>query len=293
MKFNNHIYPLLKEYNCVVIPNFGSFVCRNISAKFSENHSQLLPPNKEIVFNKNLKENDGVLIKNISAIKNISYSESEKKINSWVRKINKKVNKGKTISFQNIGSLRKVDKNFIFDPNLNSIFLKSSYGLSAVDTLQVNKTKIIKPSFNNTMLKYAAVLILFVSISAISINSYFDSVKSFNENSYSVANKEINKKIQRATFNISPAIPLVTLPIEKKYGNFHIIAGSFRFEENSLKMIDLLQKKGFIEARKVGVNQYGLIQIAYNSYDSVEQARAALELLRYSEDENAWLLIKN
>ncbi len=293
MKFNNQIYPLLKEYNCIVIPNFGSFVCRNISAKFSENHSQLLPPNKEIVFNKNLKENDGVLIKNISEIKNIPYSESEKKINSWVKKVNKKINKGKSISFQNIGSLRKVDKNFIFEPNINSIFLKSSYGLSAVDTLPVNNTKIIKPSFNNTMLKYAAILILFVSLSAISINSYFESVKSFNENSYSVASKEINKKIQRATFNISPAIPLVTLPIEKKYGNFHIIAGSFRFEENSLKMIDLLQKKGFIEARKVGVNKYGLIQIAYNSYDSVEQARAALELLRDSEDQNAWLLIKN
>ena len=145
MKFNNHIYPLLKEYNCVVIPNFGSFVCRNISAKFSENHSQLLPPNKEIVFNKNLKENDGVLMKNISEIKNIPYSESEKKINSWVKKINKKINKGKSISFQNIGSLRKVDKNFIFEPNINSIFLKSSYGLSAVDTLTVNNTKIIKP----------------------------------------------------------------------------------------------------------------------------------------------------
>ena len=293
MKFNNHIYPLLKEYNCVVIPNFGSFVCRNISAKFSENHTQLLPPNKEIVFNKNLKENDGVLIKTISDQKNISYSESEKKINSWVKKINKKINSGKSISFQNIGLLRKVDKNFIFEPNRNSIFLKSSYGLSAVDSLEVNSTKVIKPSFNNTMLKYAAILILFVSFSAISINSYFDSVKSFNENSYSIASKEINKKIQRATFNISPAVPLVTLPIEKKYGNFHIIAGSFRFEENSLKMIELLQKKGFMEARKVGVNQYGLIQVAYNSYDSVEQARAALELLRDSQDENAWLLIKN
>ena len=293
MKFNNHIYPLLKEYNCVVIPNFGSFVCRNISAKFSENHTQLLPPNKEIVFNKNLKENDGVLIKTISDLKNISYSESEKKINSWVKKINKKINSGKSISFQNIGLLRKVDKNFIFEPNRNSIFLKSSYGLSAVDSLEVNSTKVIKPYFNNSMLKYAAILILFVSFSAISINSYFNSVRSFNENSYSIASKEINKKIQRATFNISPAVPLVTLPIEKKYGNFHIIAGSFRFEENSLKMIDLLQKKGFMEARKVGVNQYGLIQVAYNSYDSVEQARAALELLRDSQDENAWLLIKN
>ena len=293
MKFNNHIYPLLKEYNCVVIPNFGSFVCRNISAKFSENHTQLLPPNKEIVFNKNLKENDGVLIKTISDLRNISYSESEKKINSWVKKINEKINSGKSISFQNIGLLRKVDKNFIFEPNRNSIFLKSSYGLSAVDSLEVNSTKVIKPSFNNSMLKYAAILILFVSFSAISINSYFNSVRSFNENSYSIASKEINKKIQRATFNISPAVPLVTLPIEKKYGNFHIIAGSFRFEENSLKMIELLQKKGFMEARKVGVNQYGLIQIAYNSYDSVEQARAALDLLRDSQDENAWLLIKN
>ena len=292
MKFNNHIYPLLKEYNCVVIPNFGSFICRNISAKFSENHTQLLPPNKEIVFNKNLKENDGVLTKTISDVRNISYTESEKKINSWVKKINKKISKGKSISFQNIGLLRKVDKNFIFEPNRNSIFLKSSYGLSAVDSLEVNNTKVIKPSFNNPMLKYAAILILFISFSAISINSYFDSVKSFNENSYSVANKEINKKIQRATFNISPTVPLVTLPIEKNYGNFHIIAGSFRFEENSLKMIGLLQKKGFTEARKVSVNQYGLIQVAYNSYDSVEQARAALELLRDSQDENAWLLIK-
>lgn len=293
MKFNNHIFPLLKEYDCVVIPNFGSFVCRNISAKFSENRSKLLPPNKEIVFNKNLKKNDGVLVKNISELKNISYSDAEEKINSWVKKINKKINKGKSIAFEKIGSLRKIDKNFIFEPNHNSIFLKSSYGLSAVDTLQINKTKIIKPSFNNTMLKYAAILILFVSFSAIALNSYFDSVKNFNENSYLVASKEVSKKIQRATFSINPVIPLVTLPIEKKYGNFHIIAGSFRFEENSLKMIDLLKKKGFIEARKVGVNPYGLIQVAYNSYDSVESARAALELLRDSEDENAWLLIKN
>ena len=293
MKFNNQIYPLLKEYNCVVIPNFGSFVCRNISAKFSENHTKLLPPNKEIVFNENLKKNDGVLIKNISEIKNITYSDAEEKINLWVKKINKKINKGKSISFENIGSLKKVDMNFIFESNPNSIFLKSSYGLSVVDTLQLNKTKIIKPSFNNSMLKYAAILILFISFSAIAINSYFDSVKNFNENSYLVASKEINKKIQRATFSINPSVPLLTLPIEKKYGNFHIIAGSFRFEENSLKMITLLQKKGFIEARKVGVNPYGLIQIAYNSYDSVEQARSALELLRESEDKNAWLLIKN
>ena len=39
-------------------------------------------------------------------------------------------------------------------------------------------------------------------------------------------------------------------------------------EENSLKMIAALKNKGFVEARKVGVNKFGLLQVAYNSYDT-------------------------
>ena len=69
--------------------------------------------------------------------------------------------------------------------------------------------------------------------------------------------------------------------------------GSFMLEENSLKMIAALKNKGFIEARKVGVNKFGLLQVAYNSYDTVEEARAALAEIRLSQDINAWLLIKD
>ena len=80
---------------------------------------------------------------------------------------------------------------------------------------------------------------------------------------------------------------------KKQYGNFHIIAGSFRLEENSLKMISKLKSKGFTEARKVGMNKYGLIQVAYNSYKSIREARLALSEIRLDQDSNAWLLIKN
>ena len=86
---------------------------------------------------------------------------------------------------------------------------------------------------------------------------------------------------------------MVKLPIRKQYGSFHIIAGSFRLEENSLRMISQLKEKGFIEARKVGVNKFGLLQVAYNSYDTVEEARLALSEIRTKEDLSAWLLIKN
>ena len=141
--------------------------------------------------------------------------------------------------------------------------------------------------------KYAAVFIIFFSLAGLFTKSYFDNVNEFNKASYAEANQEIEKKIQKATFNINTSLPVVKLPIRKQYGSFHIIAGSFRLEENSLKMISQLKEKGFIEARKVGVNKFGLLQVAYNSYDTVEEARLALSDIRTKEDVNAWLLIKN
>ena len=130
-------------------------------------------------------------------------------------------------------------------------------------------------------------------MTALFTKSYFDSVNEFNKASYAEASLEIEKKIQKATFNINTSLPVVKLPIRKQYGSFHIIAGSFRLEENSFRMISQLKEKGFIEARKVGVNKFGLLQVAYNSYDTVEEARLALSEIRNKEDLNAWLLIKN
>ena len=168
--------------------------------------------------------------------------------------------------------------------------MKSSYGLNSIDSNEIKRST---NSISNLYLKYAAILIVFLSLAGIFTKSYFDSVNEFNEASYAQANLEIEKKIQKATFNINSSLPTVKLPIKKQYGDFHIIAGSFMLEENSLKMIAALKNKGFIEARKVGVNKFGLLQVAYNSYDTVEEARVALAEIRLSQDINAWLLIKN
>ena len=183
----------------------------------------------------------------------------------------------------------KKDK-YIFIPSQNSIFLKSSYGLNSIDSPQIERTG---NRIGNSYLKYAAILIVFFALTGIFTKSYFDSVNEFNQASYAQANLEIEKKIQKATFNINSTLPVVKLPIKKQYGDFHIIAGSFMLEENSLKMIAELKSKGFMEARKVGVNKFGLLQVAYNSYDTVEEARLALAEIRYAQDINAWLLIKN
>ena len=290
MKISSYIFELLQSHDCVIVPNFGALVARNISAKISSDGSKIFPPNKELSFNKNLVKNDGLLINAISSNENISYERAEQKITNWVKRTNKKLEKQRYIEIKNIGSISLENTKYVFVPNQNSIFLKSSYGLNSIDSTQIKRRQ---KNINNTYLKYAAILIVFLSMTGIFTKSYFDSVNEFNKASYAEANLEIEKKIQKATFNINTSLPVVKLPIRKQYGSFHIIAGSFRLEENSLRMISQLKEKGFIEARKVGVNKFGLLQVAYNSYDTVEEARLALSEIRTKEDLNAWLLIKN
>ena len=290
MKISSYIFELLQSHDCVIVPNFGALVARNISAKISSDGSKIFPPNKELSFNKNLVKNDGLLINAISSNENISYEGAEQKITNWVRRTNKKLEKQRYIEIKNIGSISLENTKYVFVPNQNSIFLKSSYGFNSIDSSQITRRQ---KSINNNYLKYAVILIVFLSLTGVFTKSYFDSVNEFNKASYAEANLEIEKKIQKATFNINTSLPVVKLPIRKQYGSFHIIAGSFRLEENSLRMISQLKKKGFIEARKVGVNKFGLLQVAYNSYDTVEEARLALSEIRTKEDLNAWLLIKN
>ena len=290
MKISTYIFELLQSQDCVIVPNFGAFVTRNISAKISSDGSRIFPPNKEISFNKNVVKNDGLLLNAISSNENISYEGAEQKITNWVTRINKKLEKQRYIEIKNIGSISLENSKYIFAPNQNSIFLKSSYGFNSIDSSHIIRRQ---KNINNVYLKYAAVFIIFLSLTGLFTKSYFDNVNEFNKASYAEANQEIEKKIQKATFNINTSLPVVKLPIRKQYGSFHIIAGSFRLEENSLKMISQLKEKGFIEARKVGVNKFGLLQVAYNSYDTVEEARLALSDIRTKEDVNAWLLIKN
>ena len=290
MKISSYIFELLQSHDCVIVPNFGALVARNISAKISSDGSKIFPPNKELSFNKNLVKNDGLLINAISSNENISYEGAEQKITNWVRRTNKKLEKQRYIEIKNIGSISLENTKYVFVPNQNSIFLKSSFGFNSIDSSQIIRRQ---KNINNNYLKYAAILIVFLSLTGVFTKSYFDSVNEFNKASYAEANLEIEKKIQKATFNINTSLPVVKLPIRKQYGSFHIIAGSFRLEENSLRMISQLKEKGFIEARKVGVNKFGLLQVAYNSYDTVEEARLALSEIRTKQDLNAWLLIKN
>ena len=68
-----YIPELLYSHECVIIPDFGGFVSRMESSVFDEKLVVFSPPSKSISFNKNLINNDGLLINHVMNTEKTTY----------------------------------------------------------------------------------------------------------------------------------------------------------------------------------------------------------------------------
>ena len=90
---------------------------------------------------------------------------------------------------------------------------------------------------------------------------------------------------------MSNPLPEVTFKVARETGNYHIVAGAFREQENAAKKVKQLQEKGF-NAREIGANKYGLHQVIYSSYEDRLEALKALRTIKSNENREAWLLVE-
>ena len=93
----HHIGDLLLRHNCVIVPAFGGFVAKQISAKIDYDKGSMTPPRKSLLFNKQLINNDGLLINEISQSRDISFDEAQLELAYTVNGWNRQLRKGKRI----------------------------------------------------------------------------------------------------------------------------------------------------------------------------------------------------
>ena len=289
MKFDKHIRDLLYRYDCIILPNLGAFVTRNVSSNIDETNSLITPPQKIISFNSSINENDGLLANHISVVENISHKQAAKKVEKKILSYKKILNNKKFLKIKDVGELSLNDGKYLFSPSNKINFLSSSFGLTEFSTSQISRKK---SQASNSYLQYAAILIIALFIGSGIATNYFNEIDAHNQISYNLAEKEIGNKIQKATFIIDNPLPVIKLKLEKQYGDFHIVAGSFRFNENSYTKLNQLKSLGYLDARKIGKNNYGLHQVAYASYNTRAEAKVALNKIREDHNINAWLLYK-
>lgn len=124
---------LLLRNNCVIIPSFGGFVANNVSAKVDVKNGLITPPTKALSFNKNLSNNDGLIVHHLAKEKHISFDEAQQLIALEVQQIKASLKEEKRVHFHNVGFLYINSAGKIaFEQDRFFNLLLSSYGLGAV-----------------------------------------------------------------------------------------------------------------------------------------------------------------
>ncbi|MDB0040151.1 SPOR domain-containing protein [Polaribacter sp.] len=291
MTVEKYINELLYRYDCVIVPNFGGFITNKIGAKVNSFTDTFHPPTKQITFNTHLKQNDGLVVSYIAAVENISFEKALAKINASVASWNESLKNGAVV-FENIGALAfNEKKQLIFEPQKEHNFLTNSFGLSTVSSpaikhpVPANTSKSVIPLFA----KYAATAVVLLSLGFIVRNGYQERQQ---EQMYASQKEAIDKKIQAATFVISNPLPTISLQVTKESPkSFHVVAGSFQFPENAEKKLKQLKKKGY-NATILGLNKWGLTQVAFDSFYSRKEALAILTTIKKEVSKDAWILAK-
>lgn len=125
-----HISNLLYDHDCVIVPNLGGFVANYVSAKINSNNHTFQPPSKSIIFNKNIKNNDGLLAHHIAVSENKNYPDALTKVVAFADTTNAALKKGAKVKIDDVGTLfLDVERNIQFEPSTTN-FLMDAFGLT-------------------------------------------------------------------------------------------------------------------------------------------------------------------
>lgn len=319
MKIEQYISQLLYRHQCVTVPGFGAFLTEIQSAHMHEKTNSFYPPKKSISFNSHLKNNDGLLANHISKLEKTNYENAVSSIESEVVIWKSILEVNEKFSLKNIGELSlNAEKNIVFTPSENINYLTESFGLNSFvspsikrqlentesSVIEVVKQKkpitLIVPEEIDTIverksrpyLRYAAILILGLSVSgSIGYKMYQNHIAKETLLVETAVQKQVQNKIQEATFFIENPIPSVTLTVKEEKLSYHVVAGAFRSEVNAQKAYDELIGMGF-KARRIAPNRHKLFPVLYGSYATYAEAQQAMAEIHQSVNPDAWLMVK-
>jgi len=302
MQLSNHISKLLFQHDCVTVPGFGSFIGNYKSAEYDFKEEKFHPPFKQISFNAQIKDNDGLLAKLISSELNLSYDDALKKIHqeviSWSQKL-----QSQTLLLKSIGELYlNSEKSIVFVPIKIVNHLKDSFGLAPLYISQLTQKSIdsdkikhiptyLKPVNQSNFFKTAAIwTCLIFGLGAVYYNVNNDLVEQKIAQQQEARNQS-KQAVQKAVFDLG-SLPSLTLNVKREAKQYYIIAGAFRVTNNAKNLVLSLKKKGY-DSKILPLNDKGLSPVAFSGYSDRNEAVVNLRLVQKKENKDAWLFQAN
>jgi hypothetical protein len=264
---SNYISELLFIHDCVIVPDFGGFVGNQRSAQLNKATGSLTPPSKQVLFNKNLRINDGLLITHIANQEDIPQKVAKKNVQIFADESNAKLSTSKVLRIQKIG-LFTVGKEgnilFLQDSTINysldSFGMKPTYNKSITRKKEKSVEKITQKIRNTNInagffMRAAAIIIPLLALTYLSIsqqdriNNIYAQMATFNPfysakvlEEFEPINK-IESKIKSAKNEDIENLPVdiveeeKTSPLFLSDKTYYIIAGAFAEHKNANKML--------------------------------------------------------
>ena len=314
MKIEKYIAQLLYRYQCVAVPGFGAFITNISSAEVNTFTYTFSPPRKNISFNSHLKNNDGLLANHIATSEKIDYEAAvsviENAVENWMQKLLSK----EMLTLTNIGTITlNAAGIMVFETTQENNFLTSSFGLNSyvspiikreVEQLVETKSMVVlepkvlfldtptqtvqKPNYFN----YAAAAVIALGTLGFVGNTFYNQqIEAQNKITQNEVRKEVNQKIQEATFLISNPFQYNKVAVAEADKCFHIVAGSFRSRRNVANLLNRMTQMGY-KPKALAKDSVGVSQVLFGSYSTFGDAQAELEKIHITENPEAWILIK-
>ncbi len=326
-----YIAELLFHHECVIIPGFGGFIGNYEPAKINQAQHRFTPPFRSLLFNINLKQNDGLLANHIAARETLSFDDAMTEVRILVESWKQKLGRGEPVILERIGKFtadREGNLQFAQDPEVN--YLPESFGLSPFISppirrggLQKKMERRITRYIDSTagyrytlpkQLKWAAILAIPIGITALLGVMNMERIKdlsgSYSGFFYTSTPPSFAKPaaVDKRTFIITPdklfrttSIPHIRhsdpafAPADHTSGirvkAYSIIVGAFQVKENADNLVVRLTGEGY-GAFILDVTRGGLHRVCIQSYSDRNEALQQLAEIRSKEFASAWLLQK-
>ena len=263
-----------------------------------------------VSFNSHLKNNDGLLANHISVAEKTTYENAVAAIESEVVIWKSILEVTEKFTIKNIGELSlNSEKNILFTPSDSTNYLMESFGLNSFISPSIKRETenttheiaaeerepivfIAEERSSRPYLKYTAILLLALSVTGtLGYKMYENHIEEETLIVQTAVQKQVQNKIQEATFFIENPIPAVTLTVKEEKLSYHVVAGAFRNESNAENTYQELKELGF-PARRVAPNKYGLYPVFFGSYATQAEAQQVMREIHKTNNPDAWLLVE-
>ncbi|WP_426491986.1 SPOR domain-containing protein [Hymenobacter sp. 102] len=138
---SDHIRTLLRNHDCVIIPDFGGLIADYAPARIHPVRHTLAPPAKRVAFNQSLTRNDGLLVDALSAQLSISATQARQLVREAVLRMERELESGARTELEGVGVFRRTPgRGLEFEYTGAQNLLNASFGLPELVSRPVRAT---------------------------------------------------------------------------------------------------------------------------------------------------------